>query len=72
MILRSLHADLSLDPINVEVIAEDEHKTRLSFSTPEEDFVELYLSDAQLDDLFEKLVEGRTTWLCKPHPTPRP
>lgn len=72
MILRSLHADLSLDPINVELITEDEHKTRLSFSTPEEDFVELYLNDAQLDDLFEKLVEARTTWLAKPHPTPRP
>jgi len=64
MILRSLLADLSLDPINVEVMIEDDHKNRLSFSTPEEDFVELYLTDAQLDDLFQKLVEARTTWLA--------
>lgn len=65
MILRSLHADLSLDPIAVELITEDEHKTRLCFSTPEEDFVELYLNDAQLDDLFTKLAEARSTWLAR-------
>ena len=64
MILRSILADLSLDPINVEVMTEDEHKNRLSFSTPEEDFVELYLTEAQLDDLYQKLVDARTTWLA--------